>query len=187
MRILLSLLGLVFGAPYAIAEPLLSQLPADRIMCGGGYMPDSKWLAGSSVSWNSETSPPPLTPSKAKQAAVTAFHKYMADYVPMTVEASDNVRLNQFGDQWCYTIFLNFYRSDVTLIGIPLWACVHVRMDGVALVEGSLLVTPEPKGLLADSDRKKAVQEGAHPPATSPESKPEGNQKPAIESKAHTQ
>ena len=160
-------------------EPDTSMLRVDHEACYGGYRPNPTWLKESAVQWEADTQILPLPPSEAIRNAKNEFNRHLKDYMEMRIDAG-NVRLHQVKGFWCYTIAISFHRRDVTLVGVPFWACVHVRMDGVARVEKSPLVTPEPAGLLLDRDKKKSEQAGADQPATSPADKPLVKREPST-------
>ncbi len=168
----------LFPARVFGLEPDMSMLRVDREACFGGYRPNSTWLKESAIQWEADSKILPLSPSDAIRNAKDEFNRHLKDYMEMRIEA-DNARLNQVEGFWCYTIAISFHRRDITLVGVPFWACVHVRMDGVARVEGTPLVTPEPAGLLLDRDKKKAEQAGADQPATKPADKPPVKDKPS--------
>lgn len=163
-------------------EPDIPMLQLDALSCSGGYRPNSTWLKESTIQWEADSKILHLSPSDAILNAKNEFNRHLKDYMAMRIETGE-MRLNQVEGFWCYTIAISFHRRDLTLRGVPFWACVHVRMDGVARVEATPLVTPEPAGLLRDRDKKKSEQGGAGQPATASKSKSESKDKPQPESK----
>jgi hypothetical protein len=166
-------------------EADIPMLRLDAVSCSGGYRPNSTWLKESTVQWEADSKILPLSPSDAILKARNEFNRHLKDYMEMRIEA-DKVRLNQVEGFWCYTIALSFRRRDLTLVGVPFWACVHVRMDGVARVEATPLVTPEPAGLLRDRDKKTSEQTDTRKTASRSQSKSEGSDKPQPEAEGRS-
>ncbi len=156
-------------AQLATAEELTAKVREDYQLCVGGYLPDLAWVNESAVQWKDETEKLPLAASDACRIAIRKLSNHLANYQEMNMTAG-NVRLNQIRDEnWCYSILISCGRKDQPLGGAPLWACVHVRMDGEARVEKTPMITPEPEGLLRDADKKnpKQADEGKSAPSNS--------------------